>query len=134
MGFLEHVGFLEAVLYYGGERGTLDAVGLALFAVVGAERALVANAHAVSAVVLGAVTATFGGVVRDVFIGKTTLIAKREIYITAAFLAALVYVALYKLVGTAVLAAVLGFAAGFGLRAAAILFDWTLPTVEDWKK
>jgi uncharacterized membrane protein YeiH len=111
-----------------------DAIGLALFAVVGAERALVAGAHPISAIVLGTVTATFGGVVRDVFIGQTTLIVKREIYITAAMLAASVYVLIFYVTGNVAAAALIGFAAGFCLRAAAVLFKWTLPTVEGWKK
>jgi uncharacterized membrane protein YeiH len=109
-----------------------DALGLALFAVAGTERALLAGAHPIAAVVLGTITASFGGILRDVIIGRTTLIATREIYITAAFLAALVYVLALSLIGNGVVAALLGFAAGFGLRAGAILFGWSLPTVESW--
>jgi uncharacterized membrane protein YeiH len=109
-----------------------DALGLALFAVAGTERALLAGAHPIAAVVLGTITASFGGIVRDVIIGKTTLIATREIYITAAFLAAVVYIVAFKLTGLGVAAALLGFAAGFGLRAGAIVFGWSLPTVESW--
>jgi uncharacterized membrane protein YeiH len=46
-----------------------DALGLVLFAVAGSERALEAGAHPASAVVLGTITASFGGIVREVFIG-----------------------------------------------------------------
>lgn len=104
-----------------------DAVGLALFAVTGTERALAAGAHPVSAIILGTITATFGGLVRDVIIGQSTLIARREIYITAALLAGAVYVLAGRLLGDALLPVLAGLAAGFGLRAAAILCRLQLP-------
>jgi uncharacterized membrane protein YeiH len=104
-----------------------DAVGMALFAVTGSERALVAGAPAVSAVVLGIMTATFGGIIRDVIIGQVTLIVSGEIYITAAAFGATVYVVARTLSGDALLAACLGMAAAFGLRALAIGLGWSLP-------
>ena len=52
---------------------------------------------------------------------------RREIYITAAVLAATVFVAASSLGLDANLAGLIGFAAGFGLRAGAIGFGWTLP-------
>jgi uncharacterized membrane protein YeiH len=111
-----------------------DALGLTMFAVAGAERALVTGAHPVAAIVLGAITASFGGIIRDVFIGKTTLIASREVYITAALVAATVYVAIQQTVGHATAAALIGMLAGFVLRAGAIVFGWSLPTSESWKR
>lgn len=65
-----------------------DGLGLAIFAVSGAQTALLASAHPVTAIVLGALTATFGGVVRDVLAGEIPLVLRREIYVTAAALGA----------------------------------------------
>ncbi|MGO1080916.1 trimeric intracellular cation channel family protein [Inquilinus sp. CA228] len=104
-----------------------DAVGMALFAVTGAERAVDAGAPAVSAIVLGAMTATFGGIIRDVIIGQVTLIVSGEIYVTAAVLGASVYVVVRAISGDALLAACLGAAAAFGLRALALGLGWSLP-------
>jgi uncharacterized membrane protein YeiH len=134
MVFLSRATFVEQERHRGPLRVLpwADALGLALFAVAGTERALVAGAHPIAAIVLGTITASFGGILRDVIIGRTTLIATREIYITAAFLAALVYVVALSATSHAVIAALLGFVAGFGLRAGAILFGWSLPTVESW--
>ncbi len=104
-----------------------DAAGLAIFAVAGAERALAAGAHWTSAIVLGAMTATFGGVVRDVLAGDTPLILHREIYVTAAALGAASFVALRALGLDPATATLLAAGAAFALRALAIAFDWSLP-------
>lgn len=104
-----------------------DGLGLAIFAVSGAQTALLAAAHPVTAIVLGALTATFGGVVRDVLAGEIPLILRREIYVTAAALGAGVYVGLELLGQDGLLAALAGVAAGFTLRALAIARDWSMP-------
>jgi uncharacterized membrane protein YeiH len=104
-----------------------DAIGLALFAVTGAEKALLAGAGPVVAVTMGVMTATFGGIIRDILGGETPVILSREIYVTAALLAALVFVAGLALGLTHPVALVSGFAAGFLLRAAALHWGWSLP-------
>ena len=71
----------------------LDAIGLALFAVTGAEKALLAGAGPVVVVTMGVMTATFGGILRDILGGETPVILSREIYVSAALLGALVFVA-----------------------------------------
>jgi uncharacterized membrane protein YeiH len=105
----------------------LDAIGLALFAVTGAEKALLAGAGPVVAVTMGVMTATFGGIIRDILGGETPMILSREIYVTAALLAALVFVAGLALGLTHPVALVSGFMAGFLLRAAALHWGWSLP-------
>lgn len=105
----------------------LDAVGLATFAVSGAQIALAADAGPVIAIAMGVATATFGGIVRDVLGGETPVILSREIYVTAALLGAAAFVGLQALGSGQVLATVFGFAAAFALRAAAMLRGWSLP-------
>ncbi|MEJ1970052.1 MAG: trimeric intracellular cation channel family protein [Rhizomicrobium sp.] len=104
-----------------------DAVGLAAYAVLGAAKALNAGVAPAVAVVMGALTATFGGILRDLFAGQPSVLLRREIYITAAVLAAIVFVAASSLGLDANVAGLIGFAAGFGLRAGAIAFGWALP-------
>jgi len=104
-----------------------DAVGLAAYAVLGAAKALGVAVSPPVAVVMGTLTATFGGIMRDLIAGQPSVLLKREIYITAAVLAATVFVAATTLGLEANIAAVVGFVAGFGLRAGAIAFGWTLP-------
>lgn len=104
-----------------------DAIGLGIFAVLGAEAALREGASLWAAILLGVVTASFGGVIRDVVCGEIPLILRREIYATAAALGAAAFVALYGLGVERVTSLGIGAAAGFALRAAAILRGWSLP-------
>jgi uncharacterized membrane protein YeiH len=104
-----------------------DAAGLAVFCVIGAERALAAGAPIIVAVLMGMITATFGGLVRDVLCAEVPLILRREIYATAAAAGAAVYAGLH-LLGVARPATVLAaFVVGFAIRAVAIAFGLSLP-------
>lgn len=115
----------------GGRQGRVllwaDALGLALFAITGTAKALAAGVPALSAVALGTITATFGGIIRDIFAGITPLVLRQEIYVTAAALGAGVTVALQGLGLDPSWSAASGFAAAFGLRALALLRGWSLP-------
>jgi uncharacterized membrane protein YeiH len=119
--------FFSAKIRNAGFLVWFDAIGLALFCVTGSERALGAGTGPVVAVVMGVVTATFGGVIRDVLGGESPIIFSREIYITAALLGSLTYVGLIGISAPADLAFVSGFAACLALRAAAIRYSWSLP-------
>jgi uncharacterized membrane protein YeiH len=106
----------------------LDALGMAAYSVVGALKAMSLGVPPFSAVVMGVLTATFGGIIRDVLADEPSVLLKRELYVTAALAGASVFVVL-GLVGAPVMAAgIAGFAAAFVLRAGAILFHWTLPS------
>lgn len=104
-----------------------DAMGLAVFAVLGAQAALAAGAPAIIAVFMGAVTATFGGVVRDVLLNEPPLILKQDIYATAALAGAGVYVGLAAVGVETGAAAVAAALATFAIRGAAILFNIPSP-------
>jgi uncharacterized membrane protein YeiH len=102
-------------------------VGLALFSVTGAAISLASGAGPTIAIVMGVATATFGGVIRDILGGEIPIILRREIYVTAALLGAAIFT-LCDIMGLARdLALVAGFAAAFALRAAAIVFELSLP-------
>jgi uncharacterized membrane protein YeiH len=105
----------------------LDALGLATFCVVGADRALVAEAGPFIAVVMGVITATFGGVVRDVLGGEIPVILRKEIYATAAFAGAAAFVGGMLAGIPAVIAALCGFAICLAIRGAALQRGWSLP-------
>jgi uncharacterized membrane protein YeiH len=105
----------------------LDAVGMAGYAVVGALKALSAGAPPPSAVVMGVLTATFGGVIRDVLAGEPSVLLRRELYVTAALAGAALLVVLHGLGWPVSAAGVAGFGLAFALRAGAIRFGWSLP-------
>jgi uncharacterized membrane protein YeiH len=105
----------------------LDALGLAAYGVLGAQVAYASGSGALVAAILGMITATFGGLMRDVVSEETPLILKQQIYATAALLAASIYLGVLELLGDPALAAMSGILGGFCLRAGAIRFGWSLP-------
>lgn len=104
-----------------------DAIGLALFATVGAEKAVNTGAPAIVAITMGVITACFGGIIRDVLGKEDSIIFSREIYVTAALAAAVVFVGLDGYGSSREVSITLALVTGFGLRAAALLFGWSLP-------
>lgn len=104
-----------------------DAVGMALFCVLGTIKALDAGAPAVVAVVLGMMTATFGSMIRDTLLNQRPVLLEPEIYVTAALLGACSYVVLHALPETTGLAMPVAISLAFALRASAIVFDLRLP-------
>ncbi|RYY95316.1 MAG: trimeric intracellular cation channel family protein [Alphaproteobacteria bacterium] len=108
----------------------LDAVGLCVYAVVGAGKALALGVHPVICVVMGVLTATFGGIIRDVLAGEPSILLRRELYITPAMITAAVFVVLRTLGVELVWASAIAIVAGFIVRAGAILWKWHMPAFQ----
>ena len=104
-----------------------DALGMAVFCVLGARTALEAGAGPEVAVLMGTMTATFGGLIRDVVCTETPLLLKREIYATAAAAGAALYVAGQALGLPDPLAMGLGLAFAFAVRGLALAWGLSLP-------
>lgn len=100
-----------------------DALGLAAFGVVGCHIALQFDAPFVVAVFMGMVTATGGGVIRDVLTNTQPMILCGQLYATAALLGALSYASLITFEVPHIAAQLIAFFAAFLLRAWAIVFD-----------
>lgn len=107
-----------------------DAIGLSLFCVLGASKALALTGDPVLAVTLGVVTAVVGGILRDVVCNEIPLILKREIYATAAMAGALIYcLGIYFGLPEAP-ALLAGGVSAFLVRSMALIFGWSLPISE----
>ena len=104
-----------------------DAIGLGLFAVLGAEAAQRAGAAPWVAILMGTITATAGGILRDIVCAEVPLVLRREIYATAAALGAAVFILSLEVGAGRVLATSLGGLVAFGVRAAGIANSWSLP-------
>jgi len=108
-----------------------DAAGMAAYATYGAAKALGFGVAPLPAFVMGVLTACAGGIIRDVLAGAPSVLMRRELYVTAAALAAGLFVAL-TLVGVALWpAAAAAIAAGFALRGGAIARGWSLPAYRE---
>jgi uncharacterized membrane protein YeiH len=70
-----------------------DALGLAVFTVIGSKAALAEHASALVAIMMGVMTGAVGGIFRDVLCNEVPLILRKEIYATASLAGAIIYVA-----------------------------------------
>ena len=105
----------------------LDAIGLGAYGVMGAAKAEAAGAAPLICIVMGALTACFGGIVRDLLAGQPSILLRREITVSAALLAATLYVLARAFEVSSWPAAIVAALCGFGLRAGALQWGWSLP-------
>jgi uncharacterized membrane protein YeiH len=121
--------FVAAPLIQRVERMLLwaDAVGLSVFCVVGAAKAMALTGSATVAVAMGVVTAVLGGIIRDVVCNEIPLVLRQDIYATAAFAGALAYVGLLSIGVGASYCIWLGAGTCFAVRASALVWGWSLP-------
>ena len=103
----------------------LDAVGLAAYSVMGAAKGFAASGSMTVALVTAMMTATFGGILRDVLTGEPSVLMRPEIYVTAALVGGGVFVAGDQLGLPLAAASALGVLAAFLVRGGAIHYGWT---------
>ena len=94
--FRRHVVRLNHSLFF------FDAVGLGLFVVVGVAKSYAADFPWWVAIIMGTITGSFGGLLRDVLINETPLIFRTDFYASACVLGAIVYVLLGRYTGMAI--------------------------------
>ncbi len=107
-----------------------DAIGLALFVVVGVEKTLAAGWPMWVAVVMGIVTGSFGGVTRDILINEEPLFFRKDIYATACLAGGVMYWLLGLIPMPVWIPQVMCALTVIGLRIAAVVFDWSLPILK----
>lgn len=106
---------------------TLDAAGLALFAVAGTQKAVLHGIAPLGAALLGTVTAVGGGVVRDVLLAQVPGVLRTEIYATAALAGSAAMLLERRLGLSATAAAAMGGGLCFVLRLVSVWQRWHLP-------
>jgi len=112
--------------------GVVDTLLIGVWVVIGAERALVVDLSSVSAAFLGVITATGGGLLRDLLChGVPSAVRPGEWYVAAAIPAAVVFV-LLVLAGVGLdVAQLVTIVGAASLRAGSQRFGWRTPTAYD---
>ena len=105
----------------------LDAVGLSVFAVLGADKALNLGFGVVQAMLVGAITAVGGGTIRDVMIGRIPTVLRSELYAIPALIGAGCAAAAIKMGYQGVLPALGAAAVCFVIRMIGVRFDLDAP-------
>lgn len=104
-----------------------DTVGLALFVVIGIEKSLAAEYPFWVAIVMGVITGSFGGVVRDILINIEPLFFRKDIYATACIAGGAVFWFCHAIGAPEVVQESLCGASIILLRMLAIHYNWALP-------
>lgn len=104
-----------------------DAIGLAVFAVLGTRKALEMGTTGSVAVIMGIVTGIFGGVIRDVLANRTPIILRQEVYALAALVGGLVFVILHRLDVAPALALWGSIGVALIIRLLALARRWSIP-------
>jgi uncharacterized membrane protein YeiH len=118
----ERFSLIEKPLLY------LDAVGLGLFVVIGTLKALDFHLGFMGAVLMGVMTATAGGLIRDVLANQVPLILRREIYASACLVGGTLLVMLEQADVARSIAAPLAAMTVITIRLLAIRYNWSLPS------
>lgn len=103
-----------------------DSIGIALFTIIGLEKTLEYNLSPIIAVLLGIVSAVFGGVVRDVLSNKVPLIFRLEIYATACLVGALVFLACEKINPNSLINVLISVVVVLVIRLLSIKYKWSI--------
>ena len=104
-----------------------DAIGLALFTVIGTSVALQLQVPWLIAALMGVITGVFGGVIRDILCNEIPLIFRTDLYATASFGGALLLIALDRTGMSHSLAVLAAMLATVSIRLAAIRWHIHLP-------
>jgi len=90
MAFKNKINYLRTSLFL------FDTIGIGLYTVVGIEKGINAGLHPIICIALGTMTASFGGVIRDILCNEIPVIFRKEIYATACILGGITYFALIE--------------------------------------
>lgn len=120
MVFKKHLCKIEGSIF------AFDALGIGFFNVIGIDKALVAGTPVWAAVVLGMITAVFGGVIRDMTINEEPLILRKEIYATACLFGGVIYVLLQYVTLPHIFSQIIAIVLVIVIRILAVRFNWSL--------
>lgn len=120
--------FREKLKYLSKSLFLFDTIGLGLYTIIGTEIGIKAGLHPIICIALGTMSASFGGVTRDILCNKIPIIFKKEIYATASIIGAIVFLILshYKVEKT--ICYVLTSLIVIAIRLVAVRFKLKLPT------
>ena len=105
----------------------LDAMGVSAYCVMGAAKGYAATGSPTVAITTGVLTASFGGIIRDLLANEPSVLLRPEVYITAALIGASAFT-LATVVGAPLwVASAIGMGAAFIVRGGALRFGWRFP-------
>ena len=108
-----------------------DTIGISVFTLLGLQKGLSYDLPSVVAIIMGMVSAVFGGVIRDVLTREVPLIFKKEIYASACLAGGLVYLLLKKLNAYENFSFIFSAAIIIIIRTLSVIYKLELPKIKD---
>lgn len=108
-----------------------DTIGISVFTLLGLQKGLSFNLHPLVALIMGMISAVFGGVLRDVLTNKIPLIFEKEIYASACLLGGFCYLLLSKFNIQQEYNFIISSSVITSIRLIAVKFNLELPKIKD---
>lgn len=106
-----------------------DTIGLGIFTIIGIEKGIEVNLHPMICTALGAMTACFGGVVRDILCNEIPVIFHKEIYATICIVGGLIFFGLLELNVLRDVVYLITSLIIIAIRLIAVRLKWSLPNL-----
>lgn len=106
-----------------------DTIGMGIFTLIGIHSGISIGLHPLVCMLLGTITASFGGVIRDILCNEIPLIFDREIYATACLVGGAFYFLLAQYQFSVDILSFATIAMIIAVRLMAVYFHWSLPRV-----
>ena len=107
-----------------------DTIGIGVFTILGLERALEFGLNPLIAIILGMISAVFGGVIRDMLGNEEPLIFHKEIYATACLAGAILYTLINPLIPDSHIPTILSILLIIAIRYMAVRYNWKFPNLK----
>ena len=108
-----------------------DAMGLAVFGIIGAQKSMMLHQHFIISLLMGIMTGVVGGMIRDILCGEVPVIMGGDIYATACGLGVLIFLILSGLGLSFGIASTIGILIVFLTRLGTIRWGWHLPSFKE---
>jgi uncharacterized membrane protein YeiH len=123
--FKSKIGYLSTTLFL------FDTIGLSVFTLLGLQKGLAYNLHPLVALIMGMISAVFGGVLRDVLTAKVPLIFEKEIYASACLAGGLIYLVLSYFKVDENINFIISASVVISIRVIAVKFHLELPKINN---
>ena len=121
--------FVNQLKYFRKTLFLFDTIGIGLFTMVGIEKGISAELMPIMCIILGTITASFGGVIRDILCNEIPVIFHKEIYATACILGGVSYFLLIQLPIDGAYAYIAAILIIIVVRILAVKFHIALPSI-----
>ncbi|WP_299684175.1 trimeric intracellular cation channel family protein [uncultured Dokdonia sp.] len=119
--------FRSKLKYFRRSLFLFDTIGIGLYTITGVQVSLAFGLDPLICVILGTVSACFGGVLRDILCNEIPIIFHKEIYATACIVGAVIYLLLIQFEFSQTIAMIISGSVIISIRILAVVFKWKLP-------